>query len=110
MEAGDNARLLGYDGDWSSRVEPLGARQHPDRYKVLSKGGVMVANGDRLGHGDILRCADTGEHLFLVERKDREYGDGKMEPSWDIIVLLINKTFWEWEFVLEDEVIYERVA
>jgi len=63
-----------------------------------------------LNHGDILRCTDTNEHLLLLKRVEREYGDGQMEHSWDMLDLLFDRIFWEWEFVLEDEVTYERLA
>lgn len=70
----------------------------------------MLCDGNKIGHGDILHCEDTGEHFVLIERKEREYGDSQMEPAWDILDLLTGKTFWEWEFVLEDDIIYKRVA
>lgn len=64
----------------------------------------------KLSHGDILHCVDTGEYLMLMERKDREYNDDEYEPSWDMLDLKFNRTWWEWEFVLDDEKVYERVA
>jgi len=66
-----------------------------------------------LSHGDILHCVDTGEYLILMGRKDREYPTNdpeRYETSWDIVDLLNGNEFWEWEFVLEDEKVYERVA
>lgn len=63
-----------------------------------------------LSHGDILHCFDTGEHLLLLHRVDREWHTGEFDPTWDMIDLLTGRTWWEWEFVLDDHKVYERVA
>jgi hypothetical protein len=65
---------------------------------------------DTLRHGDLLLYTQTGEHFMLLRRGTKDFSDEKEEIVWDILGLESGMEMWEWEFLLEDEVDYRRVA
>lgn len=65
---------------------------------------------DILRHGDVLLYVPTGEHFMLLRHGTKDFSGVEDESVWDILGLESGMELWEWEFVLEDEVDYRRVA